>query len=224
MKITKEQLKQIIKEEISNVLNEAWPKGVRKKGKDEAPKIVHPANKTMPGEQWYEDDENPYGKRAKEGRREFAAQRRAELGLDESYFDVAPASRDPEGRAVSDAGPVEENGLNEVSSLKSGEMAGGGIEWDILDNGQICFERYSEDEYSSSNVCVPLEELKQIIGSEVQEARRQRETPAQKRERSKRERRDAELRSQGKPEWQSGQPGVTTTSLKDLKKMMNQNK
>ena len=69
-----------------------------------------------------------------------------------------------------------------------------------------------------------MPEMAEGIEDEVQEARRERETPAQKRERSKRERRDAELRSQGKPEWQSGQPGVTTTSLKDLKKMMNQNK
>ena len=80
---------------------------------------------------------------------------------EQEYYDDAPASRDPEGRAVSDAGPVEENGLN-------------------------------------------------------QEARRKRETPAQKRRRSERERRDAEL----PPEWRSDRPEVKTTSLKDLKKMM----
>ena len=57
------------------------------------------------------------------------------------------------------------NVLKEVRAIKSGQLAGG-IEWDILDNGEICFERYSEDEYSSSNVCVSLEELRQIIKEE----------------------------------------------------------
>ena len=55
-----------------------------------------------------------------------------------------------------------ENTLNEVEVTRSGKFTSG-VKWDILDNGQICFVRHGEDEYSSSNVCVPLEELKQII-------------------------------------------------------------
>tara|TARA_Y100001963_G_scaffold155586_2_gene247182 strand:- start:307 stop:738 length:432 start_codon:yes stop_codon:yes gene_type:complete len=89
MKITKQALEKIIKEEIVNLLSEQWPKGARKRGKEEAPKIVHPANKTMPGEQWYEteDGENPYGERAKEARRDWAAEKKAELDLQE--IDIA---------------------------------------------------------------------------------------------------------------------------------------
>ena len=55
-----------------------------------------------------------------------------------------------------------ENIVNEVEVTKDGQFANG-VEWDILDNGQICFERHSEDDYASSNICVPLEELKQIL-------------------------------------------------------------
>ena len=57
-----------------------------------------------------------------------------------------------------------ENIVNEVEVTKGGQFANG-VEWDILDNGQICFEQHSEDDYASNNICVPLEELKQILSS-----------------------------------------------------------
>ena len=73
---------------------------------------------------------------------------------------------------------------------------------------------------AKGDLAAEIDEIIKDVNSFLGEARRKRETPAQKRRRSEEERRNAELRSQGKPEWQSGQPGVTTTSSKDLKKMM----
>jgi hypothetical protein len=73
---------------------------------------------------------------------------------------------------------------------------------------------------AKGDLAAEIDEIIKDVNSFLGEARRKRETPAQKRRRSEEERRNAELRSQGKPEWQSGQPGVTTTSPKDLKKMM----
>ena len=56
--------------------------------------------------------------------------------------------------------------LSEVKIIKQGffEKADN-IEWEIFDNGKICFETHHEDDYSPTSLCVPLDELKQILGS-----------------------------------------------------------
>ena len=64
-----------------------------------------------------------------------------------------------------------------------------------------------------------IDEIIKDLNSFLGEARRKRETPAQKRRRSEKERRDAEL----PPKWRSDRPEVKTTSLKDLQKMMKRN-
>ena len=56
--------------------------------------------------------------------------------------------------------------LNEVKILKQGFFKeADNIEWEIFDNGKICFETHHEEDYSPSSLCVPLDELKQIVGS-----------------------------------------------------------
>ena len=57
--------------------------------------------------------------------------------------------------------------LNEVKIVKQGffkNTNAGDIEWEIFDNGRVCFETHHEEDYSSTSVCVPLDELKEILG------------------------------------------------------------
>ena len=56
--------------------------------------------------------------------------------------------------------------LNEVKILKQGFFKkADSIEWEIFDNGKICFETHHGEDYSPSSICVPLDELKQILAS-----------------------------------------------------------
>ena len=58
--------------------------------------------------------------------------------------------------------------LNEVKIVKQGffkNTNADDIEWEIFDNGRICFETHHEEDYSSTSLCVPLDELKEILGA-----------------------------------------------------------
>lgn len=56
--------------------------------------------------------------------------------------------------------------ISEVKILKQGFFKGAdNVEWEIFDDGRICFETHHEEDYSPSSLCVPLDELKQIVGS-----------------------------------------------------------
>ena len=43
------------------------------------------------------------------------------------------------------------------------------LEWEIFDDGKICFETHHDEDYSPSSVCVPLDELKEILGGGTDE-------------------------------------------------------
>lgn len=54
--------------------------------------------------------------------------------------------------------------LNEVSVVKDGQFeTTDNLKWEILDNGRICFETWDSAQGQAINICVPLEELKQIL-------------------------------------------------------------
>ena len=72
---------------------------------------------------------------------------------------------------------------------------------------------------AKGDLAAEIDEIIKDLNSFLGEARRKRETPAQKRRRSEKERRDAEL----PPKWRSDRPEVKTTSLQDLKKIMKRN-
>ena len=55
--------------------------------------------------------------------------------------------------------------LNEVKIVKQGFFKEHpDLEWEIFDNGKICFETHHDEDYSPTSLCVPLEELKAILG------------------------------------------------------------
>ena len=55
--------------------------------------------------------------------------------------------------------------LNETKIVKQGFFnEHPDLEWEIFDSGKICFETHHEGDYSPSSVCVPLDELREILG------------------------------------------------------------
>jgi len=56
----------------------------------------------------------------------------------------------------------------DIQVLRDGDFSNG-VEWELPGNGLICFERHSEDEYSTTSLCVPVEELLVALGEPPEE-------------------------------------------------------
>jgi hypothetical protein len=172
MKITKSQLKQIIKEELEGALKEGYRGPAyrySRKGSSEA---------ALKRKQRKESSEMK-----EKGRADALAGRPKDesithLAYSRAYDETAGSQTDINKDGTTDAQDVlavaqdaadqdqMELSLNEVKITKQGFFEGqSNIEWEIFDNGKICFETHHEEDYSPTSLCVPLDELRQIVAS-----------------------------------------------------------
>ena len=172
MKITKSQLKQIIKEELEGALKEGYRGPAyrySRKGSSEA---------ALKRKQRKESSEMK-----EKGRADALAgipkdESITHLAYSRAYDEAAGSQTDINKDGTTDAQDVlavaqdaadqdqMELSLNEVKITKQGFFEGqSNIEWEIFDNGKICFETHHEEDYSPTSLCVPLDELRQIVAS-----------------------------------------------------------
>ena len=107
------------------------------------------------------------------------------------------------------------NSLNEVKIVKQGFFKEHpDLEWEIFDSGKICFETHHEGDYSPSSVCVPLDELREILGGLETSPAPSADMPDTESFRAPDPRKTAELRQQtraqggysGEGAWKSREP------------------
>jgi len=106
------------------------------------------------------------------------------------------------------------NSLNEEMKIIKQGFFENEIEWEIFNNGLICFEKHFEHEYSPTSLCVPLDELKEILGGLETSPEPAEDMPDTEPFRAPDPRKTAELRQQtraqggysGEGAWKSREP------------------